>query len=112
MAQGTTGALLPVAWGTTVNIVSGPVLPANPSRNGLIFVNNSASVAISICPVALNAGVFGVYTGFAASTAIINGAGSITMQAGDKFIIDNLNCTCAWNGIASGAGGQLTILES
>jgi len=107
-----TGALLPVAWGTTVNVTSGPVLPSNPSRTGLIFVNASVGIAIAICPVALNSGVFGVYTGFAASVAVINGAGSITMQPGDKFIIDNLNCTCAWNGIAGAAGGILTILES
>ena len=46
------------------------------------------------------------------SIAVINGAGSITMQPGDKFIIDTLACTCAWNGIASGAGAVLTILES
>ncbi len=103
---------LPVSWGTTVSTVSGPVLPANPSRQSLIFVNPSTGVNIAICPVALNSGVNGVYTGFAASTAVINGAGSITMAPGDKFIIDTLNCTCAWNGIASGAGGVLTILES
>ena len=42
----------------------------------------------------------------------INGAGSITMQPGDKFIIDTLQCTGAWNGIAGGSGGILTILES
>lgn len=112
MAQGTTGALLPVSWGTTVGTVSGPVLPANPSRNGLIFINASVSVPVAIVPVQLNSGVFGVYSGFAASVAVINGAGSVTMQPGDKLIIDNLNCTCAWNGIAGGAGAILTILES
>lgn len=109
-----TGALLPVGWGTTVNTVSGPVMPANPSRTGLIFVNATSptGVAIAICPAAVNVGAFGVYIGLASGIAVINGAGSVTMQPGDKFIIDNLNCTCAWNGIAAGAGAVLTILES
>lgn len=107
-----TGALLPVGWGTTVNTVSGPVMPGNPSRTGLIFVNASVGISIAICPAAVNVGAYGVYIGLAVGIASINGAGSVTMQPGDKFIIDNLNCTCAWNGIASGAGGILTILES
>src|SRR5271170_2855149 len=103
---------LPVSWGTTVPTTSVSVLPANPSRQGLMFINASSGVTIAICPVQLNAGINGVYTGFAASTAVINGAGSVTMNPGDKFIIDTFNCTCAWNGIAAGAGGLLTVFES
>jgi hypothetical protein len=108
-----TGALLPVGWGTTVGLTSGPVMPSNPSRTGLIFINASVSAAIAICPNVLNVGALGVYPGAVTpGIAVVNGAGSTTMQPGDKFIIDNLNCTCAWNGIGSGAGAVLTILES
>jgi hypothetical protein len=108
----TTGALLPIGWGTTVGLVSGPVMPSNPSRSALVFVNASTGAAVAICPAVVNVGALGVYLGSAAGVAAINGAGSITMQPGDKFIIDTLNCTCAWNGIASGTGANLTILES
>ena len=31
-------------------------------------------------------------TGPVAGVAVINGAGSITLQPGDKFILDNLTC--------------------
>lgn len=112
MAAPGTNAAFPLSWGTTVGTTSVTVLPANPSRTALIFVNASTGIAIAICPAQINAGVNGVYTGFAAATAAINGPGSITMQPGDKFIIDTMNCTGTWNGIASGAGGVLTILES
>lgn len=112
MAQGITGNLLPVGWGTTVGVTSGPVLPANPTRNGLIFINPSASVAVAVCPAMVNQGTLGVYANAPSlGVAAINGQGSVTIQPGDKFIIDNLNCTGAFNGIASGASGILTIWE-
>lgn len=107
-----TGASLPVGYGTTVNTTSGPVLPANSSRNALIFVNASVGISIAICPAAVNVGAFGVYIGLAAGVASINGAGSVTMGPGDKFIVDTIACTAAFNGIASGAGGVLTVWES
>jgi hypothetical protein len=120
MAAGGTN-LLPVGWGVTVGLTNQLVLPSNPTRTGLIFVCGGI-VAIAICPATITpiasgtapAGI-GVSGGTPASpssgVAAINGAGSITMQPGDKFIIDNLQCSCAWNGIAGGAGGLLTILE-
>jgi hypothetical protein len=77
-----------------------------------MFVNPSASVAVAICTALVNQGTNGVYIGLATGTAVINGAGSITLAPGDKFIIDTFNCTCAWNGIAAGAGGILTVLEA
>jgi hypothetical protein len=101
----------PNGFGTTVGLTSGPAIPANPTRVGMIFHNPSSSVAVAICPAIVNQGTLGVYTGNAVGVAAINGAGSITMQPGDKFIVDNLSCTSAWNAIASGAGGVLTGLE-
>lgn len=107
-----TNALLPLGWGITVGQTSGAVLPSNPSRTALVFVNASQGVAIAICPAVVNTGSGGFFSGAQAGVAVINGAGSITMQAGDKFVIDTLACTTQWNGIASGAGGVLTVLES
>lgn len=111
MAQGTTGALNPNGWGTTVGTSPITVLPPNPSRQGLIFTNQS-TVQIAICPAVVNVGAFGVYAGFQQGVPGIGQPGSITMNQGDKFIIDNLNCTGGWNAVASAAGGVLTILES
>jgi len=109
----TNGATLPVAWGTPVGLTSGLVLPANPSRTALVFRNVSTTAAIAIIPATANIALTqGAYVGATVGQAVINGAGSITMQPGDLFILDSLQCTTAWNGIASAAGGNLTILES
>jgi hypothetical protein len=99
----------PLGWGTTVGTTSGPVFPGNSSCGGLIFINNG-TVLIAICPASTNVGILGVYSGFANGVAVISGAGSININPGDKFIIDNLLCTAAWNGIAQSPGGILTIL--
>src|ERR1700704_2640426 len=103
MAASGTTTPLPIGYGTTLGLVSGPALPANPTRGGLVFINPSASVTVAVCPAVVNPATLGVYTGNAAGIAAINGAGSLTLNPGDKFIIDNLACTGAWNGIASGA---------
>jgi hypothetical protein len=113
---GNTTNSLPIGWGTTVGLTSQPVLPANPTRTGLIFIN-SGTVAVAICPANVNIGALGVYPPVPAGgappvgVAVINGAGSITMQPGDKFIFDNLPCGCGWNGIGAQPGAVLTILE-
>lgn len=109
--MGSTTNPLPTGYGTTVGTTSGPALPANPTRGGLIFYNPSASVSIAVCPAVVNQGILGVYSGNAVGVALINGQGSITIAPGDKFIIDNLLATCAFNGIASGAPGLLTVWE-
>lgn len=101
----------PTGYGTTVGQTSGPVLPGNPTRTGLIIHNPSASVSAAVCPAVVNQGVLGVYSGAAVGVAAINGAGSKTLAPGDVFIIDNLLCTSAFNGIASGTGGLLTFWE-
>ncbi|SRR5882724_331377 len=106
----TTNAL-PTGYGTTVGTTSGPVLPANPTRGGLVFYNPSLSVILAVCPAVVNLAVLGSYSGNATGVAVLYGAGSIVLNPGDKFIIDNLMCSGAWNGIASGPGGVLTVLE-
>ena len=108
----TTNQPLPMGWGVTVGLTPITVLPANPSRTALVFVNASQGISIAFCPAVVNIGSGGFFSGAQAGVPAINAPGSITMQPGDKFIVDTLNCTTQWNGIASGAGGALTILES
>jgi hypothetical protein len=98
----------PLGWGTTVGVVSGPVWPGNASANGAIFMNNG-SVQIAICPAQVNQGTLGVYSGFAAGVASIGGPGCKNLNPGDVFIIDTLQCRGAFNGVAGGPGGQLTV---
>jgi hypothetical protein len=80
-----------------------------------MFINPSATIAVAICPAIVNQGVLGVFpVTFGAATAgvaQINGPGSITLNPGDKFILDNLSSTTAWNAVAGGAGGVLTAFE-
>lgn len=120
----TTGQL-PNGWGVTVGVANQLALPPVQTSGGLIFYNASSSVSIAICPASMTliasgtapsplvpppsfptAGITGPIPGVAA----IGGAGSVTLLPGDKFIIDNLQATTAWNCVASGSGGALTIL--
>lgn len=104
--------ITPTGWGITVGATSQLALPANPTRSGLIWINQSSAV-IAICPATLNTvSSAGVVTNNVSGVAVIGGAGSITMQPGDKFIIDNMPCGCQWNAIAASAGSALTAFET
>ena len=118
-------ASLPVGGAVTVGTANQLACPPNPSRGGLMFYNNSASTAISICPatqwsIASGTAPAGPNTNTNAPGAVgnptmgvpgTNAAGSITLAAGQNVVIDNLNSGGAWNGIASAPGGALTVLE-
>lgn len=107
-----TNLILPTGWAITVGITSALALPANPTRGGLIWVNQG-SVAVAICPNVQNVVTGGVVTGqVTGAAAVVGGAGSITMQPGDKFIIDNMPCGCQWNAIAASSPGVLTAFET
>jgi len=99
----------PLGWGTTVGQTSGPVFPGVQTAKGVIFINNG-TVLIALCPAEVNQGTLGVYPGFAPGVAVVSGAGSVNLNPGDKWIVDSLLCTSAWNGIAQGPGGVLTVL--
>jgi hypothetical protein len=103
---------MPVGWGTTIGLTSQPILPPNSTRQGLVFINSSLTT-IAICPANVFVGALGVYPAGSAPVGVagINTPGSITMLPNDKFIIDNIACTCGWNGIAGTTGGSITILE-
>lgn len=117
-------ATLPNGYAVTVGTANQLGVPANGTRGGLIFYNNSATGTVSVCPASLvaipqgtapaipgqNAGFTGVgspTTGVAGT----NAAGSVTLQPGGVFTIDNLNCGGAFNAIASANGSALTVLE-
>lgn len=103
--------LIPTGWAITVGTTSALAIPQNTTRSGLIWINQSSAV-IAICPSILNTVVAGVITNSVVGVAAIGAAGSITMQPGDKFIIDNMPCGCQWNAIAASAGSALTAFET
>lgn len=83
---------------TALATASIPVLSADPSRRGVIFMNPSA-VNIGVCP---------------ANLAAVIGAGSIVIPpGGEARIVGNrrVKVNCGWVGISSGgSGNQLTAL--
>lgn len=83
---------------TALATASIAVLPADPSRRGVIFMNASA-VNIAVCP---------------ANLAAVVGAGSIVIPpGGETRIVGNrrVKVNCGWVGIAaSSSGNQLTAL--
>lgn len=123
---GPTGStiLQPIAWAVTVGTAVQLVVPSNPTRSGLVFIDGG-SVVVAICPATVNV----IPSGTAPATPalpnggtagvlfnqsgipVINGPGSITMNPGDKFILDNLPTSMAWNGIAAAANAGFTVLE-
>lgn len=117
-------ASLPNGYGTTVGTANQLAVPPNPTRGGLILFNNSATQVISVCPASLVLIASGtpplgpgqnlVPGAIPAPTLGVpgtNAPGSLTLQPGQAEIIDNLNCSGAWNGISNVAGGALTTLE-
>jgi hypothetical protein len=116
---------LPAGYAVTLGTVNQLALPYNGTRGGLVFYNDSSTAVIAICPstqftiaqgtapIGANSTTTpaGVVSGATLGVAVINGPGSITLSPGQAFIIDNMQCTCAWNGIASASGAALTVLE-
>lgn len=97
----------PLAYGRLLTTVSAQILPANPTRKGLMFFNASL-VAIAVCP-SMAVDTAGLLVPLAAG---INGAGSLTLQPTGFVILDEFEPTSAWNGIAaSGTDNALTVWE-
>jgi hypothetical protein len=87
------------------------VLPANPVRRRILFVNPSATASIAFCPSQITRG--GV-----AFACAVNGAGSITLLPLASFMLDGgtpqgppLAMGAAWFGVASKDGTPATLLE-
>lgn len=119
----TSGA--PVGYAVTVGTANQMACPPNPSRGGIIFYNNSGSIAIAVCPATMNTIPSGTppnpafanppsagsVIGPAMGVAVINGPGSVTLAPGQNYIIDTLNCGGGWNCIANAPGGSLSVME-
>jgi hypothetical protein len=102
----------PYVYAVTLGTISIQVLPVNPSRKRVIFVNPNATALVAVCPLgpARNTNV--------AVVAAINGAGCRTILPYDAFTVDGsgasgpqLYMPSAWIGIASAGASSLTVLE-
>jgi flavoprotein len=102
----------PYVYPVTLGTTSVQVLPINPARKRVIFVNPNATALVAVCPLgpARNTNV--------AVVAAINGAGCRTILPYDAFTVDGsgasgpqLYMPSAWVGIASAGSSALTVLE-
>lgn len=98
----------PWAYNLTLGVTSTQILPANPSRKGLIFFNPSNNT-VSICPALTNTG--------AALPAVISGAGCFSVLSGGGMLAlpqpgwPDIGLGAAFNAIASGASTPFTVWE-
>lgn len=107
----------PYVYPISIGTSSITVLAADPTsqRKKLIFHNPNDSAKIAVCPV----GPPRVASlGTANITAVINGAGCVTILPYGSFEVPGivgagpqLNLSSAWVGIASAGGSALTIIE-
>jgi hypothetical protein len=107
----------PYVYPITISTSSITILAADPTsqRKKLIFHNPNDSAKVAVCPVG-PARVTSL--GTANITAVINGAGCITILPYGSFEVPGivgagpqLNLSSAWVGIASAGGSALTIIE-
>lgn len=97
----------PFGYALTLGTSSVQILPANPSRKGLMFFNPSANT-VSICPA--------LTPGGAQLAAVVNGAGSMTVFSGGLLVLpqpgwSDIGLGAAFNAIASGAATPFTVWE-
>lgn len=102
----------PYVYPVTIGTSSTSILAANPSRKKLIFHNPNDTAKVAVCPVGPSRATGGVNI-----TAVINGAGCVTMLPYDRFEVTSglpsgpQSMGSAWVGIASAGGSALTIWE-
>jgi hypothetical protein len=104
----------PYVYGPTLGTASVQILPVNPLRKRLMFINPNATASVAVCPIGPTRVTDGVNV-----TAAINGAGCITLLPYGNMTIDGgeggsspqLFIPAAWVGIASAVSSALTILE-
>ena len=100
----------PFDYPTALTTTPVQVLPIDPLRRRIIFVNPSATVSIAFCPSQ-------VTRAGATFTCAVNGAGSITLLPYGSFVLDGgtpqgpaLQMGSAWFGVAT-ANAPSTVLE-
>jgi hypothetical protein len=101
----------PFDYPPTLTTTPVQVLPLDPARRRIVFINPSATASIAFCPT----GVTRAGVPFACA---VNGAGSITLLPLGSFILDGgtpqgppLAMSAAWFGVSNGAGAPATVLE-
>lgn len=102
----------PYVYSVSVGTSSAQVLSANTARKKLIFHNPNDTAKVAVCPIGPNRSTSGTIT------AVINGAGCITILPYDRVEISGSTASgpqqqmpSAWLGIASAGSSALTILE-
>jgi flavoprotein len=102
----------PYVYPVTLGTSSIQVLPVNPLRKRVIFVNPNATALVAVCPSGPSRNTNVIVT------AVINGAGCRTILPYDAFTVDGsgasgpqLYMPSAWVGIASAVSSSLTVLE-
>jgi hypothetical protein len=102
----------PYVYAVTLGTTSTQVLPVNPARKRVIFVNPNATALVAVCPSGPSRNTNVIVT------AVINGAGCRTILPYDAFTVDGsgasgpqLYMPSAWVGIASAASSGLTVYE-
>jgi flavoprotein len=112
-ATGAAAQVPPYVYPVTLGTSSIQVLPVNPLRKRVIFTNQSGTGLIAVCPLgpARNTGTI--------ITAVVNGAGCVTLVPYGSFTLDNgegsgappLSIPSAWVGVANAAASPLTMIE-
>jgi flavoprotein len=112
LANGAAAQVPPYVYPVTLGTTSVQVLPVNPARKRVIFVNPNATALVAVCPSGPSRNTNVIVT------AIINGAGCKTILPFDAFVVDGsgasgpqLYMPSAWVGIASTVSSSLTVLE-
>lgn len=104
----------PYVYGPTLGTSSVQILGNNPARKRVMFINPNATASVAVCPIGPTRVTGGVIV-----TAVINGAGCITILPYGNMTIDGggngsgpqIFIPSAWVGIASAGGSALTVLE-
>jgi flavoprotein len=113
LVTGAAAQVPPYVYPVTLGTSSVQILPVNPARKRVMFINPNATALLAVCPLGptRNTNV--------AVVAAINGAGCRTILPYDAFTVDGssggsgppLYMPAAWVGIASAASSALTIME-
>lgn len=104
----------PYVYAPTLGTSSVQILGNNPARRRVMFINPNAAASVAVCPVGPTR-----VTGGVTVTAVINGAGCITLLPYGNMTIDGggggsgpqIFIPSAWVGVASAGGSALTVLE-
>ncbi len=112
LANGVSAQVPPYVYPVTLGTASVQVLPQNPLRKRILFINPNATALIAVCPLGPTRNTNVVVT------AVINGAGCVTILPYASFLVDGstasgpqLSMPAAWVAIASAVSSAFTAYE-